>query len=360
MELHSDPTAPAGGTRVLAVEGHDVVAQLSVPPELDGVVAIDVAAPTHVRRLEARALLDAAFGLSTGDGPTRGLLVSDELVRYEARCRGFTGALRAQLDAPGAEPIGSLPELDIAEAVGALLPACEVRHRRSLFRAPDLHVAARDGRGALRVRLPRDTEVMAEPIAAALDTALAVKARFGRAASGIGGLSFDHGGEALATGAISGLAEGASGVVVLTPNFVGADLLAEERRARADAGWRVRPAPASARPFAPLDGVVAHECWHYLDAEIRVSGTAYIEFNAALGDALGVGTLEHALRGRERDAPPEWRDAHERLVHDVSAYAGTNPREASAEMFSLWWTTPEPRAPVIERFGELVERYFPR
>ena len=88
-------------------------------------------------------------------------------------------------------------------------------------------------------------------------------------------------------------------------------------------------------------------------------GTRVHRFNAALGDALGVGTLEHALRGRERDAPPEWRAAHERLVQDVSAYAGTNPREASAEMFSLWWTTPAPRPPVIERFGELVERYFP-
>jgi hypothetical protein len=186
-----------------------------------------------------------------------------------------------------------------------------------------------------------------------------VKTRFGRAASGIGGLSFDHGGEALATGAISGLAEGASGVVVLTPNFVGVDLLAGERLARAAAGWRMRPAPVSARPFRTLDGVVAHECWHYLDAEIRVSGTAYIEFNAALGGALGVDTLEHALRGRERDAPPEWRAAHERLVHDVSAYAGTNPREASAEMFSLWWSAPEPHPPVIARFGELVERYFP-
>ncbi|HEX5586639.1 MAG TPA: hypothetical protein VFZ17_04985, partial [Acidimicrobiia bacterium] len=358
VELHSDPTAPAGATRVLAVDGHDVVAQLSVPLESNGAVAIEVAAPERVRRGEARALLDAACELAAPGSSTPVLLVSDELVRYEARVRGFTGGLRAPLAAQGAGD-GVAPDTDLSIAVGGLLPLLDVRHRRALFRGPDLHVA-RDGRGVLRVRLPRDTEVMAEPVAAAIDTALAVKTRFGRAASGIGGLSFDHGGEALATGAISGLAEGASGVVVLTPNFVGADLLAGERLARAEAGWRMRPAPATARPFRTLDAVVAHECWHYLDAEIRVSGTTYIEFNAALGEALGVDTLEHALRGRERDAPQAWRAAHERLTHDVSAYAGTNPREASAEMFSLWWTAPEPHAPVVARFGELVERYFPR
>jgi hypothetical protein len=105
--------------------------------------------------------------------------------------------------------------------------------------------------------------------------------------------------------------------------------------------------------------VVAHECWHYLDAEIRVSGSAYVEFNAGLGDALGVASLELALRGREPGAPAEWRDAHARLVRDVSAYAGTSPREATAEMFGIWWCSPGPHAPVVERFGELVERYFP-
>jgi hypothetical protein len=359
VELHADRDAPAGATRVLAVEGHEIVARLSIPAEADGVVMVDVAAPVHVQRAEAQVLLDAAAEL-VDSWPVVTLEVSDELVRYEARCRGFAGPLRAPLISPTVGGSGASPDGNVASAVGALLPTSEVRHKRSLFRAPDLHVVPLVGNGALRVRLPRDTEVMPEAVAAALDTALAVKARFGRAASGIGGLSFDHGGEALATGAISGLAEGASGVVVLTPNFVGADLLAGERRARAEAGWQVRPSPASARPFAPLDRVVAHECWHYLDAEIRVSGTAYIEFNAALGDALGVDTLEHALRGRERDAPGDWRAAHERLVQDVSAYAGTNPREASAEMFSSWWTTPAPRAPVVERFGELVERYFPR
>jgi hypothetical protein len=82
-----------------------------------------------------------------------------------------------------------------------------------------------------------------------------------------------------------------------------------------------------------------------------------VEFNAALGDALGVESLEHALRGRERGAPAEWQAAHAQLVRDVSNYAGTNPREATAEMFSLWWRG-DRASPVVARFGELVEQHF--
>jgi hypothetical protein len=29
-------------------------------------------------------------------------------------------------------------------------------------------------------------------------------------------------------------------------------------------------------------------------------------------------------------------------------------------MFGIWWCVPAPHPPVVERFGELVERYFPR
>src|SRR5262249_22561390 len=204
---------------------------------------------------------------------------------------------------------------------------------------------------AVRVRLPRDVELMAEPVAAAAETALAVKARFGRAASGIDVLSFDSGGIALSTGDVAGQAEGGSGVVVLSPNFVGADLLEQERRSRAQSGRRTRPALATERPFHTLDQVVAHECWHYLDAEIRVSGSAYVAFNRALGEALGVESLELALRGRERDAPTAWRAALARLVDEVSAYAATSPREATAEMFARWWCGGA--SPVVVRFGEL-------
>ena len=239
------------------------------------------------------------------------------------------------------------------------LPRCEVSERRIWLRAPEVRIVAANGDGGVRVRLPRDAEIMPEPVAAAADTALAVKARFGKAARGIDALSFDHGGVALAAGDVSGLAEGASGVVVLTPNFVVPDLLEAERRTRADASRRTRPAPADDVPFGSVDEVVAHECWHYLDAAIRVSGSRYVAFNAALGEALGVASLELALRGRERGAPPEWQAAHARLVDEVSAYAATNPREATAEMFSSWWCGRGGSSAVVATFGELVDQTFP-
>jgi hypothetical protein len=355
VELHRDPDAPTGATAVLAVDGRDVVGAIRVRGADGGVVALDVDLPERVGRAEARVLAEAALALADRPGaPPRNLVVSDPLVREEARRLGCGGALRGPLVPGAAEGVlGST-----ATAVSVLLPTCDVREGRALFRPPDLRITDVGHRG-VRVRLPRNVELMAEPIAAAADTALAVKARFGRAAAGIDALSFDHGGVALATGDVSGLAEGASGVVVLTPNFVSADLLAEERRTRAQVNRRSRPAPADDVPCRAIDEVVAHECWHYLDAEIRVSGSDYVAFNAALGEALGVDSLELALRGRERDAPEPWRAAHARLVSEVSAYAATSPREATAEMFSRWWCG-EGRSPgVVATFGELVERTFP-
>jgi hypothetical protein len=367
VDLHSDPDAPTGATRVLAVAGRDVVARLALAGGADRervTVAVDVDVPELVGRAEARALVAAVDDVL--DGRAGEVMVSDALVRDEARRSGYRGELRGAVGRPGGEPCASATarsdargagrEVDTLTQVASLLPEFAVRRRRGL-RSGDLVVATDDGRAGVRVRLPRQGALMPEPVAAAADTALAVKARFGRAASGIAALSFDHG---IASRAIAGQAEGASGVVALTPIFVDADLLADERRARCAEGRRSPAARSGVRPFMALEQVVAHECWHYLDAEIRVSGTAYVAFNAALGEALGVETLEQALRGRERDAPPAWRAAHERLVADVSAYAGTSPREATAEMFSVWWCAPGTPSPVIARFGQLLEESFPR
>jgi hypothetical protein len=34
--------------------------------------------------------------------------------------------------------------------------------------------------------------------------------------------------------------------------------------------------------------------------------------------------------------------------------------EATAEMFMLWWCGPPPAGSLPDRFGEVVERFFPR
>jgi hypothetical protein len=364
MEVRHDPSAPVGA-RDRVLEGDEVVSLLDVA--IEGPVArlaVDVVGIVDVDT--ARELLDCALEhVELGTASTLRLVTSDDLLRRRARHLGFRAPLRGALERSllGAAPVSATTEsLDdlaqVVSVVGALLPGVDVAAAGGLFRAFELR-ARFDADAQVKARLPRRGDLMAEPIAAAIDTVRAIKARFGPAASGIRKVSFDHGGQALATGDIAGMAEGASGVVVLTPNFASAGLLADERRFRADMGRPVRPSPANARPCWVLDGVVAHECWHYLDAEVRVSGTTYVEFNAALGDALGVPSLEHALRGRDPGSPSEWRAAHATLVREVSAYAGTNPREATAEMFKLWWADPQYPSPVVARFGELVERHFP-
>ncbi len=337
-----------------------------MPPEPAAGLDLDVAAPNAIGRDEARTLLQRVVDRAGVPGGSLAVYVSDDLVRHEARRAGFTGPLRGPMSRTGllrvGEEIGAVSAADVdalAAQLGAFLAPTTVERRRGFTRGYDLR-ATTPQRDRLSVRVPRDTEVMAEPIAAALDTAFAIKARFGRAATGINAFSFDHGGELLEHGAISGVAEGGAGVVVLSPTFAGVEFLVDERRARLAAGFPGRPAPARARPYLRIDDVVAHECGHYLAAEIRVSGSAYVDFNAQLGAALGVDSLELALRGREPNAPADWRAGYRRLVDDVSAYAGTSPREATAEMFGKWWCAPGPHPPVIERFAELVERYFPR
>ena len=115
------------------------------------------------------------------------------------------------------------------------------------------------------------------------------------------------------------------------------------------------------RPLFPIDGVVAHEYWHNLDTTVLATPGVYVEINRALGAELGVETFEHALRGREATAPPAWQQALRRIMHEVSPYATTNMREATAEMFKLWWCAPPrlPPAPLVARFGALLDRYYP-
>ena len=70
-------------------------------------------------------------------------------------------------------------------------------------------------------------------------------------------------------------------------------------------------------------------------------------------------TLEHAVKGGSAKAPAPWQAAHRRLMDEVSLYATTNVREATAEMFKQWWCRTGPTSPVVTRFGELVDQFFP-
>ena len=50
-----------------------------------------------------------------------------------------------------------------------------------------------------------------------------------------------------------------------------------------------------------------------------------------------------------------------RIVEEVSPYATTNMREATAELFKCWWcaTPANPPSPLVARFGALLDQYYP-
>jgi hypothetical protein len=369
VELRHEPEAADALTRVGVWDDTGRVATLTVVVR-DGRrhVGVGLAAPLALSRADARALVDAIPGLAddgTGDGPLV-VHVSDDLVRDEARRAGWTGALRGELQPSRADTRVSdgndgLDEATVVAAIDALVPdaAVSIAVAFGLGARPlTLKVTDPGGRRALRLRLPRRDDLMPESLASAIDTTLAVKERFGRIARGVSILSFDHGGPAFDSGEIAGSTWNASGTVFLNPNLACADALVEQRARSAARGGHSVSASVPA-PFTALDGVTAHELWHNLDSAIQVSGT-YVQFNRALGEALGVATLEHALRGGEHDAPPEWQAARYRLATEVSPYATTNPRECTAEMFKLWWCSNGNVTPVVARFGELVDEYYPR
>jgi hypothetical protein len=116
--------------------------------------------------------------------------------------------------------------------------------------------------------------------------------------------------------------------------------------------------PAAVRSgFTALDGTVAHEAWHQIEAGFAARRLAdRTELRHQLGLSLGVETLEQAIKGGHPRAPEHWRAAHVRLRQLVSPYAATNPVEATAEMFKLWWCRIS--NPVVDRFGELLQELF--
>ena len=286
--------------------------------------------PLTIGRDGARALVDAVVdvGETKADGPPL-VYVHDELVRNEARAKGWTGGLREPLTrpAPGAanpstdgRPTAEDPRI---AAVAALLPGTSVRRGGFSRHMLTLKLAGADGRTRIRLRLPDRDDLMAETIASAADTTLAVKRRFGRMASGVHALAFDHGGGQFADGSVAGSAESGTGTIFLNTNLAFADDLVEQRRRAAASGGRGVSAVVQP-PFTALEGVTAHELWHNLDATIQSTPGQYVEFNRVLGDELGVATFEYTLRGGEASAPPEWRAARMRIVQEVSVYTTTN------------------------------------
>ncbi|HEX3425213.1 MAG TPA: hypothetical protein VHT30_03720 [Acidimicrobiales bacterium] len=349
----------------------------SVPGRMS-VAVVDV--PAEARTVQRRALLSAVLAHARAEGVPEVVLVADTdlLLRYDARALGFRGGLRQNLvwDGP-ASRVGVAPDLQdrfLAE-LRSLLPdvSVAVAHRsgwmRSIARSASgerAEVVSLDAQHRLddhplRVLAPLAADLMPEGVALSVDTALAIRRRFRPTVDRVR-LMMDHSLRLLVDGICAGEAT-QSRDIHITPAYalvgemeaLNAQLAARQRRTGTGS-----PSFRGTGPFTRVEAVVAHEFGHQIDFDLE--GSRYrdtLELHRAVGAYFGVESLEQVIKGKEPKAPHEWRLAFARLAEEVSPYATTNPHEAKAELFSLWWCTPTSPPPVAEVYGEILRRFFP-
>jgi hypothetical protein len=322
---------------------------------------------------DVRDVLDALIARpAPPDGNALQLVTSEPLVRNLARRQGFTGSLRGALS-PGANhaPIWPDNPAGVRDALQALLPDIVVGVEanpgaaRSLLRRAvsgvsklfNLYAAPDDLAPPTRFSVPQRDDLMIESIARCIDTTIAIRRRFGRAAGAARRISFDHADFGLISGAHAGSADRSSGSIHMNASYASLEglTLMEQARAERSGGGGGGSAGVPA-PFNQIDGTTAHEVWHQMDSAIDSRRSMDgLELRRALGQALGVETLEQAVNGNRRQSPESWKAAHDRLVQEVSPYAATAPVEATAEMFKLWWCSNGEPTPIVRRFAELIE-----
>jgi hypothetical protein len=253
--------------------------------------------------------------------------------------------------------VGALHPPDLADAVQALLPGSTVSRRGLSRSVTTLRAVAPDGL-RLKLKVPDRADVVPELLAAAFDTAFAVRRRFGKMASGVRALTIDDGAGMYDSHRVAGSTSAGTGTLFLDTSLAAARAIDEQRER---VGGRPTISARPQKPWFDIDGVVAHEYWHNLDTTVVATPKVYTEFNRVLGVELGVETYEHALRGRERDAPPDWQAGLQRIATEVSPYATASWRESTAELFKLWWCRPvdRPPAPLVACFGALLDRFYP-
>jgi hypothetical protein len=363
---------PIGRLRALAVEGW-----LRVTVDDDGMAT---------EPAERRALLEAVSTLAASEYRYGVVLAAggDLLLRHAARAAGFVGPLRGDLARGGGHPAMAAHDGGIDQFLSDLtdlLPGMSVTaadhhasRLRSFMRGASsgisgvVHLSAgRSGDSELlSVSVPVADDVMAEGVALAIDTALDVRRRFHPRVDRVR-LFFDQRIAGLRSGSVAGLAEPSSRDVHLNPAYALASQMEEmnrnlrERRALASPG-QPEPRISYARqpPFTRIDAVVAHEYWHQLEFDLE--GSRYresAEFRQAVGNYFGVETLEHVIKGASASSPPVWQAARVRLAQEVSLYATTAPKEATAELFSQWWCTPSAPPPSARFFGDVLRHFFP-
>ncbi len=399
--------APADALSVWARGDHLGYAQLTLDGA-DAHIGVMIDAASAFERHDLRDLLIELIQRVGAQGARRVELdCFSLLVRHEARRIGFVGPLRLPLmaavddvatravgasegpasDHGDGQTPGAVARAERASSLaGALVawgvPAAPGRPPRGLGRltsrlalgvSDTLDVALEWAPGrTVTMGVPDRADLMPEAVALAAQTTVAVLARFPEQAGVVATMRFDRSTRGLTTGHYGGTADRAAGAIHLNIDYVAADAMVgmtrrQAARARQDQarGQRftygaLRASAGATAPFTFLDATVAHELWHQLERAFEARHYRdSVELRRGLGEALGVETLERAVKGNETNAPVAWRSAHEQLARQVSPYATTNVNEATAEIFKLWWCRTGAVAPVVARFGELIDELLP-
>jgi hypothetical protein len=351
--------------RLEAWRGDEPVAALleSAGPSATSVSLLGRQIP--IDEADIRALLDALVAhVPTG----LELVTTDPLVRDIARRHGFAGPLRGPL-APGAAdaPAALDDPVALRDAIQQLLPGIAVdgearvgvtrgffrRAASGVARTVNLFASPSAQSPSVRFSVPFRDDLLVESVARCIEMTIEIGRRCGRAASHVRRVSFDYSDSQLLSGHHAGSADRVSGTIHMNASLASVDGLTtmETRRATRGGGGSA----GVLAPFNQIDGTSAHEMWHQMDGAIEGRHAMEgIELRRALGEALGVETLERAVIGGRPQAPEAWKAARERLVDEVSAYAATSPVEATAEMFTLWWCGSGDLSPIVRRFGELA------
>lgn len=328
---------------------------------------------------EVETAIEAAVDTARAWGmPSVVLMASDPLVRDVARAAGFSGALRTPLIgtigtagvvAPSVQRNGDAAEL--VPSLESLLPGTSVvietggwaaRLSRRLVTGMAGNVRVIAQRAGVRVAsvVPVGPDLMVESLAAAIDTQLAVESRLRHLAGRLPAVFFAMASAQMMHGRVSG--QVASGGLSVNPAHVHRSvygrLAIRPVIPRPERGMGSRPSRGPIGDFLPVDGVVAHELGHCVDQlGSRGSLSDTTEFRQCMGRAVGVGSIEKALRGREADAPADWRRAHDALRDQISDYATTSVVELFAEVFSVSAQSGE--GSLVAAFDGFVAERFP-
>jgi hypothetical protein len=303
---------------------------------------------------EVRLVLDRVDAERAATGARR-LRARDGVLRDRARARGYDGALRADLEHTGAPAVEELDRyLPDTQVVIARESVWRRGARRLASGVGDLRrvVATRD-RVTVEVIAPIGETTMTESLAATIDTLLRVSLRLGPLADRIPPITFSVPDQRTAVGHVAGSNAGAA--IALSPWYVDRAAVARVRARLDDSGRDAYRTPQRVDSVSlAVDAVVAHEVGHSLDQAVGSGALSdSVEWRRAIGAALGLPSVEPAVRPRT----PADEPARRALAEQLSDYATTNCQELFAEAFEAWYFGV--RNPVVDAFAATLHARYP-